>query len=186
MVTREFHAFTIKANGRLDRLITDIGVSAGFDPADPPNPVPPSKPTKALWDTGASKSVVSTSFVQSLGLAPVGTSQVHHGDGESTRNTYLVNLYLPNKVCIAGVLVTEFPASQKVFDVLVGMDVICHGDLSITNVDGKTTMSFRTPSCESIDYVVTANRMQFAGVGRNDPCPCKSGKKFKKCHGGAI
>jgi len=25
---------------------------------------------------------------------------------------------------------------------------------------------------------------QFQGVGRNDPCPCGSGKKFKKCHGG--
>ncbi|MFH0923324.1 MAG: SEC-C metal-binding domain-containing protein [Candidatus Falkowbacteria bacterium] len=22
-----------------------------------------------------------------------------------------------------------------------------------------------------------------SGVGRNDPCPCGSGKKFKKCHG---
>jgi len=22
-------------------------------------------------------------------------------------------------------------------------------------------------------------------VGRNDPCPCGSGKKFKKCHGAA-
>ena len=22
----------------------------------------------------------------------------------------------------------------------------------------------------------------YAGVGRNDPCPCGSGKKFKKCH----
>jgi preprotein translocase subunit SecA len=24
----------------------------------------------------------------------------------------------------------------------------------------------------------------FEGTGRNDPCPCGSGKKFKKCHGG--
>lgn len=24
---------------------------------------------------------------------------------------------------------------------------------------------------------------RFKGVGRNDPCPCGSGKKFKKCHG---
>jgi preprotein translocase subunit SecA len=24
---------------------------------------------------------------------------------------------------------------------------------------------------------------EFRGVGRNDPCPCGSGKKFKKCHG---
>lgn len=23
----------------------------------------------------------------------------------------------------------------------------------------------------------------FAGVERNDPCPCKSGRKFKQCHG---
>ncbi|HEY3279567.1 MAG TPA: preprotein translocase subunit SecA [Gemmatimonadales bacterium] len=26
---------------------------------------------------------------------------------------------------------------------------------------------------------------RYAGVGRNDPCPCGSGKKFKKCHGAA-
>ena len=24
---------------------------------------------------------------------------------------------------------------------------------------------------------------EFAGVGRNAPCPCGSGKKFKMCHG---
>jgi len=24
---------------------------------------------------------------------------------------------------------------------------------------------------------------EFQGIGRNDPCPCGSGKKFKKCHG---
>jgi preprotein translocase subunit SecA len=32
--------------------------------------------------------------------------------------------------------------------------------------------------------VPTAN--PYAGVGRNDPCPCGSGKKFKKCHGAAV
>ena len=25
-----------------------------------------------------------------------------------------------------------------------------------------------------------------AKIGRNDPCPCGSGKKFKKCHGAAM
>ncbi|MBL8995876.1 MAG: preprotein translocase subunit SecA [Gemmatimonadetes bacterium] len=29
-----------------------------------------------------------------------------------------------------------------------------------------------------------AGDLDFTGVGRNDPCPCGSGKKFKKCHGG--
>jgi len=26
----------------------------------------------------------------------------------------------------------------------------------------------------------------FASVGRNDPCPCGSGKKYKKCHGSSV
>ena len=25
-----------------------------------------------------------------------------------------------------------------------------------------------------------------AKVGRNDPCPCGSGKKYKKCHGAGV
>nr|MCA8835025.1 SEC-C domain-containing protein [Pseudomonadota bacterium] len=27
------------------------------------------------------------------------------------------------------------------------------------------------------------NKKKFAGIGRNDKCPCDSGKKFKHCHG---
>jgi preprotein translocase subunit SecA len=26
----------------------------------------------------------------------------------------------------------------------------------------------------------------YSDVGRNDPCPCGSGKKFKKCHGANL
>jgi preprotein translocase subunit SecA len=28
-------------------------------------------------------------------------------------------------------------------------------------------------------------RRQEKKIGRNDPCPCGSGKKYKKCHGKA-
>jgi preprotein translocase subunit SecA len=28
-----------------------------------------------------------------------------------------------------------------------------------------------------------AGPVDFSTAGRNDPCPCGSGKKFKKCHG---
>jgi uncharacterized protein len=30
---------------------------------------------------------------------------------------------------------------------------------------------------------VTTVRRDEPKIGRNDPCPCGSGKKFKKCHG---
>jgi preprotein translocase subunit SecA len=33
------------------------------------------------------------------------------------------------------------------------------------------------------DEVATVRR-EGKKVGRNDPCPCGSGKKYKKCHGG--
>jgi uncharacterized protein len=29
-------------------------------------------------------------------------------------------------------------------------------------------------------------RRETAKVGRNDPCPCGSGKKYKQCHGGTT
>jgi preprotein translocase subunit SecA len=34
--------------------------------------------------------------------------------------------------------------------------------------------------------VAVAANNPYAGVGRNDPCPCGSGKKFKKCHGAGV
>src|SRR6266566_4007115 len=36
----------------------------------------------------------------------------------------------------------------------------------------------RTPSATSAPRPIMANK-----IGRNDPCPCGSGKKYKKCHG---
>ena len=97
-------------------------------------------------------------------------------------NEFIVNLFLPNHVCIAGILATEFPASHERFSVLVGMDVICLGDLSVTNLNGMTWVSFRTPSCAAIDYVVEARKLKYSGAKANDLCPCGSGKKYKKCH----
>jgi hypothetical protein len=32
-------------------------------------------------------------------------------------------------------------------------------------------------------HVFLMNTEQFKNVGRNDPCPCGSGKKYKRCHG---
>ncbi len=42
------------------------------------------------------------------------------------------------------------------------------------------------PDCNH-DHHQTATPYQRteAKTGRNDPCPCGSGKKFKKCHGNA-
>jgi preprotein translocase subunit SecA len=36
------------------------------------------------------------------------------------------------------------------------------------------------------DDVIKTVRREEPKVGRNDPCPCGSGKKYKKCHGQAA
>ena len=38
----------------------------------------------------------------------------------------------------------------------------------------------------SLDPMATSGAQDWSNVGRNDPCPCGSGKKFKKCHGATV
>jgi len=47
-------------------------------------------------------------------------------------------------------------------------------------------VTYSAPDETGQQHTTTADGIdlaQFAGVGRNDPCPCGSGKKFKQCHG---
>jgi hypothetical protein len=198
-VGQRFHAFTTNFSGVTDKLITEVLVYAAFDPAaaaiDPAG-VPTPLRTHALWDTGASRSVIAKSVVTKLGLLPSGQTRVHHGGdaGISESPTYVVNFVLPNTVGVAGVVVTEFNPQHQEFEVLIGMDIINRGDLSLTHVSGLSCMSFRMPSCVKIDYVAEANAhiptKAGAKLGRNDPCYCGRVKddgsgpvKFKNCHG---
>src|SRR5665811_1078651 len=41
----------------------------------------------------------------------------------------------------------------------------------------------RGATTTSTGPVVVQQRVVYDKVGRNDPCPCGSGKKYKKCHG---
>jgi hypothetical protein len=179
----------MRSTGIARQLISEVHVLPAFDPAKPPDPLPPSIKTTALWDTGATRSVLSSDLAQRLALPIVGTTKVSHAGGVGASPTYLVNFILPNKVVVAGVIVTEFPAFSGSFEAIIGMDIITQGDFSLTHMAGRSCMSFRIPSCEEIDYVAAANRINFAGVGRNDPCPCGKRRadggpvKFKHCHG---
>lgn len=182
-----FQAFTLKAQGLLNRITTEIGITPAYDPKAPPNPLPTPVTVQAIWDTGATGTCLTPALAKSLGLQPTGAAAaMDHGGGTAANcPRYMVNLTLPNHVVVAGQLITELPAAQA-FDVIIGMDIITHGDFSITNVTGKTWLSFRIPSCDPIDYVVEANRLVFAGTHRNAPCPCGSGTKYKKCHGAVV
>jgi preprotein translocase subunit SecA len=44
----------------------------------------------------------------------------------------------------------------------------------------------RARSMSDINNAAANGPIDWSNVGRNDPCPCGSGKKFKKCHGVAL
>lgn len=145
---------------------------------------------KAIWDTGATGTVITKSVVNQLGLLPSGKSLVSTANGQVLQNTYIVSVILPHGVREDGVLVTEADALSGGCDALIGMDIICLGDFSITNFNGNTCMAFRVPSLKEVDYVKTINanndiieRHNKAELKPTAKCLCGSGKSFKNCHG---
>ncbi|MBU2535232.1 MAG: SEC-C metal-binding domain-containing protein [Chloroflexota bacterium] len=183
-------AFTSSYDRPSNVLINKVYISEVVTSSSPRITRPKSaKEYKALWDTGATGSVITRKVVDECGLKPIGRANVHHAKGTSSTLVYLVSVFLPNNVCFHALRVTEGDLVGDV-EVLIGMDIISRGDFAISNKDGKTTFTFRMPSLERIDFVEQVKSLPKARslplsrkVGRNDPCPCGSGKKYKKCCG---
>ncbi len=187
-------SFTLRADSLLKEIITDVAVfDARYNDISSLND-PRVLHTKALWDTGATNCVITPSCAKALNLHPVGLARTLHAGGESMAKIYLVTITLPNGVGIKNVRVTECAEQAGSFGIIIGMDIITRGDLSISNSNGKTTVSFCLPSIHDIDFVEEGKKFNEANekvklakregkIGRNDPCPCGSGKKYKHCHG---
>lgn len=183
-------SFTLKFPSKAREIITDVSVydSIYMDVEDKSDERVVH--TKALWDTGATNCVITPSCAKLLGIKPVGMTNTHHAGGISVSNVYLINVILPNNVKIENVRFTECSEQGGSFGVIIGMDIITKGDFSITNVGGNTVFSFRTPSMRTIDFVDESRKigqvqsvLKNKKIGRNEPCPCGSGKKYKNCHG---
>ena len=172
-------AFTIRYNGRSLRLTSDVDIFPAFDPPTTPSQ-PQGKRYQALFDTGATHSAVSPKVVADLQLTSIGARRVGVGGGELETTGHLVNIALPNKVLFTMVSVAKV-AILGGADALIGMDILGIGDFAVTHHLGKTTFSFCCPSRKEIDF--TSEIKDDYKVGRNEPCPCGSGKKYKKCHG---
>lgn len=175
-------AFTRKANGIMNVIQSSVKVSAHKELF----PEAEKGEFNAIWDTGATNTAISNKVVEKCKLMPTGRATSNTANGQAIVNTYLIDVELPNDVIIKGVTASEFTAVEGA-DLLIGMDIITSGDFSISNYKGKTTFSFRSPSFAETDYVRQFKTMNpihnKEKVGRNDPCPCGSGKKYKNCCG---
>ena len=177
-------------NGRLRELITEVFIFDSIHGEIDRDTDDRVLKTKALWDTGATNCVITPSCAKQLKLKPISVVETRHAGGISLANVYLINVMLPNGVGIKDVRFSECSEQEGHFGVIIGMDIITRGDFAITNVDGKTTFSFRLPSISTIDFVEEGEQIDRVNkvvskkkIGRNDPCPCGSKKKYKNCHG---
>lgn len=142
--------FTRRHNNTIDSVVTESYVYT-------PNSLSKKEKTKrvkvtqSLWDTGATSTLISTRVIKTLGLKSIGMSGVSgYNDEIDIKNTFLIHLGLPTGDVVTNVIAMEFDSED--YDVVIGMDVICNGDLAISNKDGKTTISYRIPPKEEIDF----------------------------------
>src|SRR5438067_154488 len=141
-------SFTVSASGLLRVLSTPVQIGPAFDPA---TKVPPFRNYLAIWDTGATSSVITERVIAECNLKPIGMTRAHGADGEYNTEVYLISVVLLNGVAFHILRVTKGKLPDG-SDVLVGMDVISRGDLAVTNLHGKTCFSFRCPSQEVLDF----------------------------------
>lgn len=119
----------------------------------------------ALWDTGATNSHVSHEVVNVLQLVPTGFSRQHTPSGTGDCKTYIINsVLLPNNVSIPDVNVAESEIGAQGIGLLVGMDIISMGDFAVSNYNGETVFTFRTPSQKRTDYVAQVRLQNKVGA----------------------
>ena len=156
-------SFTTTSSVLLRLLRNECWVSKAWDPHGG-EPEPPEQEFVAIWDTGATSTMITQDVVDALGLQPVGERTIYHAAGAAEDvPEYLVNLTLANRVRVLGVRAVK--GNFLGGHVLVGMDIISQGDFAISNLDGKTQFTFRIPSRASFDFVKEDNAREL-GMSR--------------------
>lgn len=139
------HAFTKKHTVLTNVICTPISISTPSDTNF--------CETNGIWDTGATNTVITQKVVDFLSLKPTGMTNVNTAsETNKPTYTYLIDVYFKDMGLRVPLTVTLGVITDSI-DCLIGMDIICLGDFSVTHHKGETAMSFRIPSLHCIDYV---------------------------------
>jgi len=136
----------VSAKGISNKLISNIEVASPFSNA--------TIPVRGIWDTGATRSVITKSTAQALGLISVGQRQVRGVHGVKMVNVYLATIHL----CETDIEITEQVtecdelSNDGSIGALIGMNIISTGDFAVSNYRGRTKFTFRSPSIANVDY----------------------------------
>ena len=162
---------TFEGSGILRDLRSPVGIGLpviGLDVARPDL-----EGLWAIWDTGATGCAITGAVASKLGAYPINQVPIGGVHGVEYCNQYLVSIFLPNKLFLPEVYVSELSDAAGC-DVLIGMDIIGLGDFYVTSMGGKTTFTFRIPQLQRMDFTKCSPHL-------NAPCLCGSKKAYKNC-----
>ena len=77
-------------------------------------------------------------------------------------------------------IITESLFKEKIRNILRDKGATGH---TLINCQGEGSRGSGAPDWEGPNIKIETIRNRGERVGRNDPCPCGSGKKYKQCHG---
>ncbi len=98
----------------------------------------------AIWDTGATSSMISASMAKKLQLIPIGVTQIAGVHGVQNAKCYFIDIGFQNGFEIENIKVSE-ASDFGGFDLLVGMDVINRGVFLIDGLNGEMKVLFQIP-----------------------------------------
>lgn len=173
-------AYTYKCGHIAHSIITPCRIGRPFSTENA------SAEVNALWDTGATCTCISEDLANAIGLLPDDETELTVGDNRKVKSrVYSVQLNMGDFV-VPYIRVNSLPPNRT-HDVIIGMDIISMGDLTISNYSGQTTLSFRFPSICEKDYRHELDRYQKIHAAwiktGNNKCPCGSHKLWENCHG---
>ena len=140
--------YTQKSSELAEAIITECRICAPVDFSKGEMPDKVYTTQNAMWDTGATNTLISSKIIKALGLKPFGKSGLSSANGVIETDTYLVHVGIPSGSIVTNILALE--DDNEDYEVVIGMDIITQGDFAFSNKDGHSTFSFRIPSQEEI------------------------------------
>ena len=134
-----------------DRIVQAIVTAAMIFPPFAEGDIPSCKfyTENAAWDTGAEITIISPKVAKALSLSSIGKANVMGIGGDDTADVYKITLALPETKLYRDFFVY---CADMDYELLIGMDIISQLDFCITNANNKTTLTFRHPPRERIDF----------------------------------
>lgn len=97
---------------------------------------------KAMWDTGATITVISHAVAERFNTQPHETGTSISATDCSDSDIYLATVELPGGIVFHNVEVWDVDLSDHGAEVIIGMDIISRGKLVVETVDGVPMFTF--------------------------------------------